>query len=102
MILKEFRNKIEDMTFYYVDDFYVNKEKIRDKYETLPNDEKQIYKWYFFYQLCFVKAKIKSIFWDYVNGKANDVEVEKEYEAYCKRREDLGSYARNRALNTNI
>lgn len=102
MLIKEFIGKIDGMQFFYVDDFYDKKENIRDKYQTLNDEEKNIYKWYFFYQLCFVKSKIKSIFWDYVNGKGTDDDISKEYDLYCKRREEISNTMRNKNINSNI
>lgn len=102
MLIREFISKIEGMQFFYVDDFYLKKEQIRNRYETLTNEEKSIYKWYFFYQLCFVKGKMKSLLWDYVNGKKGSNEIDKEYDLYCKRRKDVSNTMRNRSLSGNI
>lgn len=102
MLINEFINKIEGMQFFYVDDFYLKKEQIKDKYESLSYEEKSVYKWYFFYQLCFVKGKMKSLLWDYVNGKKENAEIDKEYNLYCKRRKEVSDTMRSRSLSSNI
>lgn len=79
----------EDMRFLDLDDFFIKKVSIKQKYEELDYNQKEIYKWYFFYQLCLVKYRniekkpIKDVFWDYLNGNANTFEANKLYLDFC-------------------
>jgi hypothetical protein len=73
--VSEFEETINKLYFLDVDDFYDNVEYIKSIYKGLDYMEKNIYKWYFYYQLCLVKDKknnpLKSIFWDYLNDKTS-------------------------------
>lgn len=68
----------EKLTFFCFDDLYRNKEKIREKYLSLPIEIKRIYKWYFFYQLCLLNYGLKSAMWEYINYEGNNLKHHEE------------------------
>ena len=59
---------IKEMEFSTVEELYERKEEIRDKYQSLDYNTQRIYKWYYFYQLCLLDYKLKSLMWDYICG----------------------------------
>lgn len=59
---------IKEMEFSTVEELYDKKDEIREKYLTLDYNTARIYKWYFFYQLCLLDYKLKSLMWDYICG----------------------------------
>ena len=74
-IMEAFMLKIRDIRFEDVEELYKKKEKIRTKYNILCQSEKEMFKWYFYYQLSFVKNPLKKIAWEYIN----DFNVENEF-----------------------
>lgn len=86
-VVRTFMIEINDLRFLTPDELYENKEKIRKGYSKLRQDYKEIYKWYFFTQLCLLRNPLKYLFWDYVNGRNNLIKLNKEYTKFCKKRE---------------
>lgn len=90
---KEVFSRLDDMSFISIDDLFIKKTQIRKKYEYLEYYEKEIYKWYYFYQLCMIrwrnkeKKEIKQLFWEYINGKCNDREINEIYVEFCTYRD---------------
>lgn len=86
--------KIDKMRFVGIDDLFVKKQSIRERYENLTFFEKEVYKWYFFHELCLLKWKnqekqsLKETFWEYLNGKTSSKEVNKLYVEFCEYRDD--------------
>lgn len=88
-IIEEFMLRIKDMRFETVDELFIKKNKIRSKFETLDIDSKEIYKWYFFFQLCLLKNPLKALMWDYICGRDNLLELNHEYILFCNRRDRI-------------
>lgn len=88
-LIYEFMNDIEEIRFATVDDFFQKKEFIKDKFQSYDIYTKEMYKWYFFYQLCLIKYPLKSAFWDYLNGNDNLPEVSLQYRLFCERRNKI-------------
>lgn len=87
--MNEFLDKINDIRFLGVDEFYVKKAYIKRKFEKMEHDDRELYKWYFFYQLCLLKNPLKSLCWDYLEGKCNIDDLTKEYINFCDRRDRI-------------
>jgi len=91
--MKEFMNEIEGMRFIDVVDFYLKKDTIRDQYRLLDQNYKELYKWYFYYQLCILKNPLKALFWDYLNKEEVDIKlrlnISNEYRLWCARRNKI-------------
>ncbi len=87
--MNEFLVIINDMRFDNADDFFVKKAYLKKKYEKLDIDFKELYKWYFFYQLCIVKNPLKEKMWDYLNDKCTSAILTQEYVEFCEKRERL-------------
>lgn len=94
-VINEFMNEISDIRFETVEELYENKEFIRQNYQKMENrDAKEMYKWYFFYQLCIVKKlEIKRLLWYYLNSNGEDTalngKISNEYVKFCKERERI-------------
>ena len=88
-LMDVFIKKIDEMRFLGLDDLFIKKKQIKRAYDELEFSEKEIYKWYFFYQLCLVrwrnkeKIGIKDAFWDYLNGKTSPEQINGIYLEYC-------------------
>lgn len=87
--LETFMYSLDDMQFISLDDFFIKKKKIKEKFDKMSYFEREIYKWYFFYQLCLVKWKskdgkyIKESFWSYLCDRENDNEINRLYLEFC-------------------
>lgn len=88
-VLDNFMFKIDHITFENIDDLYSKRDKIRNSYANLEFNEKQIYKWYFFYQLCLLKNPLKKIAWEYVNGADREVDFCKCYKDFLIKRNKI-------------
>lgn len=87
--MKEFMMAIDDIRFDNIDELFVKKAYIKEKYNKLSFDMKELYKWYFFYQLCLLKNPLKSAMWDYINGFDVGSKLNDEYILFCEKRDKL-------------
>lgn len=87
--MKEFMTLIEDIRFENIDELFVKKAYIREKFSKLNLDMKELYKWYFFYQLCILKNPLKSVMWDYLNGFDVGSRLNDAYILFCEKRDKL-------------
>ena len=87
--MNEFYASVKGLTFKNVDDLFARKMEIREKYAELDYPTKQIYKWFFYYQLCLLRNPLKRLLWDFING-SEDLkilwELSKEYRNFCNKR----------------
>ena len=88
-VLDNFMFKIEHITFENIDDLYSKRDKIRKNYANLELNEKRIYKWYFFYQLCLLKNPLKKIAWEYIIGADRDIEFCNCYKEFLIKRNKI-------------
>lgn len=90
--MNEFYESVQKIMFKDVDDLYVKKAHIREEYALLDYSTKQIYKWFFYYQLCLLRNPLKRLLWDYING-SNDISLELElfyeYKKFCEKRNKI-------------
>lgn len=85
--MDEFLERIMEIRFADVDDLYNRRAEIHEKYMKLDLATKQIYKWYFFYELCLLRNPLKRLLWDYLNNPTMaNVELIFEYKLFCKKR----------------
>lgn len=97
-ILSNFMKKIIRMQFIDVDELYLNIEEIKSIYneELLNDDEKKIYKWYFFNQLCLLRWKsktlhkqMKEVLWGYLNENEDREMIDALYKEFTQYRIEL-------------
>ena len=81
--------KKEKFTFENPDEFFIKKNFIKEKYKKLDIEVKILYKMYFFTQLCMLKNKYKTVFWDFLNDRATFEMVNKTYFDFCNYRDSL-------------
>lgn len=84
-----FLENMEEMRFLNIGELYTNRKIVKILYERLTLAEKEVYKWYFFYQLCLLKNPLKKIMWEYIIGKDVERELYEEYQKFCKKREKM-------------
>lgn len=91
--MREFLDRIESIRFEEVDELYKKKEEIKVKYQGLDNETKEIYKWYFYFQLCLLKNPLKEMLWTYLNSETDlhfKAEMSNEYRIFCNKRKKIG------------
>lgn len=66
--MEEIVQSLNDMSFETFEDLYERRKEIREKFKKKDENVKKLYKWYFFYQLCILDYKLKSLMWDYIYG----------------------------------
>lgn len=90
--MNEFYNSVQGLMFKDVDDLFARKMEIREKYLVLDYPTKQIYKWFFYYQLCLLRNPLKRLLWDFING-SNDLQtiwdLSNEYKKFCNKRNKI-------------
>ena len=84
-----FMFRINKISFENIDDLYSKRKEIRENYSKLDFAEKQIYKWYFFYQLCILKNPLKKIAWEYINGSNLEIEFSNQYKEFLIKRNKI-------------
>lgn len=90
--MNEFYNNVQGMIFKNVDDLYAKKMQIREKFATLDYPTKQIYKWFFYYELSLLKNPLKRLLWDFICGSKElsmQLELPKEYRKFCEKRKKI-------------
>ena len=97
-LAKEFMSEIEGMRFIGIDDLFLIKSEIRRRFRELNKEHQEIYKWYFFYQLCLLKNPLKSMMWNYVVGENNIVDLDIAYNSFCTRREKIVNLTKNSGM----
>lgn len=91
-VIKSFMQKISNIRFISVDDFMKRKDEIRDGLKILDKDTKELYKWYFYHQLCWLSQKqfhLKDLMWLYTIGESVDKDLAYQYCLFCKRRSKI-------------
>ena len=90
--MTELLEKIKDIRFTEVDEFYKRKDEIKEKYQELDNETKEIYKWYFYFQLCLLKNPLKEMLWTFLNMNCDIyfiAEMSNEYRLFCRKRNKM-------------
>lgn len=79
---------IRDMGFLTVEELYEKRDEIKKKYQKSDKNVQKIYKWYFFYQLCVLDDKLKSLLWDYIcDIKGCELHLKIEYMNFLAKKE---------------
>ena len=91
--MKECLKIINDIRFDDITDLFERKEEIKEKYLRMPLDYKELYKWYYFYQLCILNYSLKSIMWTYLNTESYSSEINMdlalEYSKFLKKKDKM-------------
>lgn len=88
--MKEIMEKIGKITFLTIDEVYNNKERFRDAVLMLDSETKEVYKWYFYHQLCLLSSKqaiLKDLMWEYLNGNNVILDLSHEYRLYTQKKQ---------------
>ena len=87
--MEEILERIKGARFTTTDEIYTKRVEIREIVQSYDYDTQEIYKWYFFFQLCILKNPLKTLLWNYVIKETiNEKDEEKltlEYCAYKRR-----------------
>jgi hypothetical protein len=89
--MQEFLVLIDDIRFENIDDLFIKKAYVREKYLKMSHNLRELYKWYFFYQLCLLKNPLKSAMWDYLNNMDIGNKLNEEYINFCNKRDKLSN-----------
>lgn len=90
--MTEFLERIKDIRFTEVDEFYRRKDEIKEKYQELDRETKEIYKWYFYFQFCLLKNPLKEMLWTYLNMNCDIyfmADMSNEYRLFCRKRNKM-------------
>lgn len=94
--MEEILERIKKARFTTTDEIYAKREEIRKVVQMYDWDTLEVYKWYFFFQLCLLKNPLKSMLWDYLvkdNITLDDeVNLTKEYRNYKERCQQILKY----------
>ena len=115
--MKEIMLEIYFARFTTVDELYARKEEIRKVVQEYDYDTLEIYKWYFFFQLCLLKNPLKELLWNYLAKETLSAEEEtnlsteyRKYKERCmqilqyhkKKDEEKESFAQKKEIKTTI
>lgn len=94
--MNEFYASVQELMFKDVDDLFSKKVEIREKFANLDYPTKQIYKWFFYYQLCLLRNPLKRLLWEFISGSNElliQLELSQEYKKFCEKRNKIYPYA---------
>ena len=90
--MKELLERIEKARFITTDEVYLNRKRIRKEVQSFDLETLEVYKWYFFFQLCLLKNPLKEKIWDYIvkeritiNEEADLILEYRHYKEKCQR-----------------
>lgn len=91
--MEDFLIYVDDMRFLSVDELFIKKEMIKQKLGRLSVDYRELYKWYYYYQLSVFKefkdCPIKTTIWDYLHNNCSVNDVNECYRKWCNKRDRL-------------
>lgn len=77
-VMDLFMKSISDIRFETVEELFSKKKYIRENYQKLDKNCQEMYKWYFFAQLCVVRRlQLKRAFWYYINSDGEEYSTNK-------------------------
>lgn len=104
--MKEIMEKIGVISFVSFEEAYNKKDFIKKVYSKLDIDTKEVYKWYFYKQLCLMTSKkmgLKDYLWLYIVGKENITEkLEEEYAKFREKVDKRKKKYEEKPLNSEI
>jgi len=83
--MKEIMWNIRNIRFITIDEVYDDRKRFRNEVLMLDQDTLEIYKWYFYHQLCMLSHKrqfLKDLMWEYLVSKDVDFELSRQYRLY--------------------
>lgn len=87
--MKEIMENIGEISFTSFQEAYDNKDFIKEKYKKLNVEAKEVYKWYYYHQLCLMTNKkmgLKDCLWSYIVGLDNiEEKMNEEYNKFYKK-----------------
>lgn len=91
--MREIMIKIGKISFSSFDEIYEKKDKAREMYKNFDQDTKEVYKWYYYHQLCIMKCSkkepLKDYLWLYIAGVNNLSVLKKEYNKFYKKNKKI-------------
>lgn len=87
--MSEFYQKIQKMMFRDIDDLFSRRKEIRQEFNQVDAEVKEMYKWFYYFQLCLLKNPLKSTMWEYINGFKVENKLKQEYFDFCNKRKKI-------------
>lgn len=92
--MKEIMEKIGQISFESFEEIYNMRDKAREFYKNFDDETKEIYKWYYYHQLCIMKCSkkepLKDYLWSYIVEKDNiKAKLKKEYDKFYKKTQKI-------------
>jgi hypothetical protein len=91
-VINSFMLEIKEIRFDGVDEFMEKKEFIKEKFKSLNSEVKEIYRWYFYHQLCLLTQKqylLKYLMWLYTTGEDVLSDLMLQYRLFCEKRNKI-------------
>lgn len=97
---ERFLREIEGLRFKTGQEWYLRKNEIREGYLKLDIGDKEMYKWYFFYETCMLPENLKSLMWEYMNKDVLDgrirIDLFTEYKRWSDKVQRLKEWNRKK------
>lgn len=98
--MKEILERIKEVRFTTTDEIYSRKDEIREIVQTFDYDTLEVYKWYFFFQLCLLKNPLKELLWNYLVREKVTLQARSdlcvEYRKYKERCMKIAQYQKKK------
>lgn len=109
--MKDLLERIEKARFTTTDEIFTRRKEIREIVQNFDLDTLEVYKWYFFFQLCLLKNPLKELLWTYIAKQnislSEESDLCKEYRLYKERCKRIMQYQKekreeNEEKNVNV
>ena len=98
--MKEILERIKEARFTTTDEIFLRKDEIREVVQKFDYDTLEVYKWYFFFQLCLLKNPLKELLWNYLVKETvsykNKSDLYVEYRKYKERCMKIAQYQKKK------
>lgn len=87
--MKEIMWNIRNIRFVTIDEVYNDRQRFRNEVLLLDQDTLEVYKWYFYHQLCLLTSKqyeLKDLMWEYLVGKNVECDLKHQYGIYLRKK----------------
>lgn len=96
--MEDILRRIRSARFLTTDEVFEKRKQIRREVQKFDVDTLEIYKWYFFFQLCLLKNPLKEKLWNYlvkdVVSIYEETDLVNEYRHYKERCQKILQYQR--------
>lgn len=98
--MKDILERIKWARFTTTDEVFLNRKEIRKHVQQFDNETLEVYKWYFFFQLCMLKNPLKEKMWNFLVKETISINEDSDlcalYRNYKEKCRKISEYQRKK------